>query len=134
MPKHPPKAGRRPMLFLSFMGLLLMAALYCGHAFLIVFKHEEPQRRRATATTEAVVTDAAAAAAASLGLLEPMDEAPEAAAAAAAEAGLGAEPEAAAKESHAAEQLTLHAVDQLPLKIRWWRATLPSRFAQLVKL
>jgi len=44
---RPVARTRRPVLFGSFLGLLLMAALYFGHAFVIVSRHEEPQRRRA---------------------------------------------------------------------------------------
>ena len=81
---RPTARTRRPVLFVSFLSLLLMAALYFGHAFVIVSRHEEPQRRHAAtaAATTAVVSEAAAAAAASFGLLEPTDEAPEAAVAA----------------------------------------------------
>ena len=97
---RPAARTRRPVLFVSFLSLLLMmAALYFGHAFVIVSRHEEPQRRHAAtaAATTAVVSEAAAAAAASFGLLEPTDEAPEAAAAAAESAGLAADAEAERK-------------------------------------
>jgi len=109
---RPAARTRRPVLFVSFLSLLLMAALYFGHAFVIVSRHEEPQRRHAAtaAATTAVVSEAAAAAAASFGLLEPTDEAPEAAAAAAESAGLAADAEAERKRLD--EQARAHAATQ----------------------
>ena len=146
---RPVARTRRPVLFGSFLGLLLMAALYFGHAFVIVSRHEEPQRRRAaTATaTTAVVSEAAAAAAASFGLLEPMDEAPEAAAAAAESAGLAADAEAAERErldeqalaheatqrQHAAEAVKLAATAKLAKAAELARAAVPAPVAEAVE-
>ena len=72
----PRSAARRPVLFGAFVGLLLMAAVYFGHAFIIVLKHEEPQRRRAIDAPRSRQArssgklEAVAAVTASLGMLE----------------------------------------------------------------
>ena len=139
---------RRPVLFGSFLGLLLMAALYFGHAFVIVSRHEEPQRRRPASGggTTAIVSEAAAAAAASFGLLEPMDEAPEAAAAAAESAGLAADAEAvrerldeqaqaheATQRQHAAEAVKLAATAKLAKAAELARAAVPAPVAEAVE-
>ena len=138
---RPAARPRRPVLFVSFLSLLLMAALYFGHAFVIVSRHEEPQRRHAATT--AVVSEAAAAAAASFGLLEPTDEAPEAAAAAAESAGLAAAAEAerkrlddqarvhaATQRQHAAEAVQQAEAAKLAKAAERARAALPAPVAE----
>ena len=111
----PRSAARRPVLFGAFVGLLLMAAVYFGHAFIIVLKHEEPQRRRAIDAPHSRQArssgklEAVAAVTASLGMLE--NGSPDAAEREAAEsAGMAADEEAATAAAEEREQA--HAATQ----------------------